>query len=472
MKNKKALSFCTAVFSIMLLSLSLFSVYKTGAVEDLNPAADKVEAEVKIEANFKNTVEGVFIDRDGEAITEYSEPGKAAVCLYPESFSSIIGYNSVTKAQSGLRKTLYTDLFDGGDDDVGATVQLTINANLQNRLYRLLEGIGSISIVNGSTGEVVAMASRRHPEIDYNVNKIDEFYTDADGSQKTYYDLYQSLDKFLLNSATTHDGSTGSCAKMMTTVALCDTGMEEFTIEDNGKALGFITNQHNAVYGHCDLPKALRHSVNTYFAKVGEALGYRLKKTFNQFSVGIPIETDFGIIRSNFSNGEEDAKLYASNAYGQGELEISPLHMASIAATIMNKGVQYKPYMIQSMSNDGEVIYNGMPEILNTVANEEAMEKAKDYLHKNAFQYDFYRHYSEDEVYIIAKTGTAEVASSVKNHIYFTFGIEFGGECYGVCIDRAEADQSSSSLKRTAKEVIDILMSEMPVPETEAHDDE
>lgn len=54
--------------------------------------------------------------------------------------------------------------------------------------------------------------------------------------------------------------------------------------------------------------------------------------------IGETIELDFTTIESKFLESAPSDFLIASNAYGQGELVVSPLNLAMTAGAIMNNG--------------------------------------------------------------------------------------------------------------------------------------
>ena len=439
--------------------LSSVCIYKTGLFDK--------KAEPVIEINPYDVYEGTFVDRNGIEITRLAdEPGKPAVCEYPESFSYIIGYNSDRIGLSGLRHTLQGFVFEGGKDNVGASVGLTLDASLQEKAYDLLEAtVGSLTVIDASTGEVLAMASRGDPYIDMNINEIDDVFEEPyiDDNGTSFSDrtkLYNSIDEFWYNRATLAEHPPGSCAKIITATALVKNGMEDLEYYDEGSELdGMITNFQGGVYGWVDLEDALNHSINTYFANAGLTLGaVRLKQTYKDFMIGEPIELDFTTLDSQFSNSGDYSKYnIASIAYGQGSLIMSPFHLAMCASAIMNDGVMMKPYMINQITNDEKSVYKGKAEVLNKVIDKSGAKTVRELLHSNAYYYGFYDYFDEEEVYIIAKTGTAETGGSA-DHTYFTAGVQIGDHVFGICIDNVYATQTGFSMKDKIISIIEDLL--------------
>lgn len=467
-KNKKLGAAIVSLVVALSVVICSVCIYGTGLISDINPEADEARITIEIDGIKKETIEGTFVDRSGEAITTSVEPGEAAIVNYPESFSPIIGYNSERMGTSHLRHELRSYLYDGGKDGVGATVQLTINASMQEKLYKLLDGhVGSISIINAETGEILAMVSRGDPKIGFDVNKIDDIYKQGETPEdvKYYSDLYNEVKEFYYNRATLAQDPPGSTAKVMTAVSLVENGKEDMVYYDEtGYYLGkTIHNYKYVAYGECDLKMALNQSINTYFANAGVELGgAKLKKTYKNFMVGESIELDFTTLNSTFIvDNQYSDFLIASNAYGQGELVMSPLHVAMMMGSIMNKGEMMKPYLIENITDDNKTVYKKNVETLSKVTDKDTCKKVKELLITNAEYYGFYDSFDKDDVTIIAKSGTADVADETKgNHIYYSVGVEFNGTPYGICIDRVNVPGASGELKSTVVDVIDILMSE------------
>ncbi len=421
-----------------------------------------------IDAGSGDVYEGVFIDRNGTGITRQADsPGEQAICEYPESFSYVVGYNSDRMGLSGLRDTLKNYIFDGGKDGIGAEVSLTLDASLQEKAYSLLDGtVGSLSVIDAFSGEVLAMASRGDPVTDLNINRIDDVfeepYIDENGdSFSDSMELYNSIGEFWYNRATLAEYPPGSCGKIITAAALVRYGMEDLEYYDEGSEMdGTITNFQGGVYGWVDLEDALNHSINTYFANAGLVLGgVRLKQAYRDFMVGEPVELDFTTLNSQFSeNGDLGKYNIASIAYGQGSLVMSPFHLAMCASAIMNDGMMMKPYMISQITNDGRECYRGGPEDLSRVIDEEGAETVRELLYSNAWYYGFYDgDFDENDVYIIAKTGTAETGG-LADHIYFTAGVRIGEHIFGICIDNVYATQTGFSMKDKVVSIIEDLL--------------
>ena len=95
-----------------------------------------------------------------------------------------------------------------------------------------------------------------------------------------------------------------------------------------------------------NLKNALIYSDNTYFAKVACRLGTDAYTSgldalgFNEsFSAG------FDFAASTYGSNMKDQVTLANSGYGQGDILISPLHLASIYSAFLNGGKMMKPYL-------------------------------------------------------------------------------------------------------------------------------
>ena len=459
--NKRKISLMVAVFGGFCFLFVCFILFSTGVIRGVNTEIDEERGKLISVEIEQSTIEGPITDRWGRAITSATVPGVRAEATDPECFSYLIGYNSLIYGKSGLRSQYYADLFNGGKDGEGAEIRLTIDAELQKKCYDLLDGyIGSVSVINAGTGEILALAARADAEVGYNVNAIDI----ADEEGNIPFNTYNKINAFWYNRAIMVQDPPGSTFKIVTAASLIENGMDDFEYDDEGyyEVNGAkIKNYGGNVYGYCTLKKALQYSVNSYFAAAGVKLGSRaLLDTANKYMIGVPVSLDFTQFTSKIDfSGLNNSFLIASTAYGQGNLAVSPLHLCMIVQSVMNDGVMLQPYLIAAITDDGETKYE--PSIegpLSETIGAENNEKLKDLMHNNAVnQYGFGDEYG----YVIAKTGTAEVdyygASNI-NHVYIALAADFGDNAYAICIDHAGVTNSTGQgLAEDAERILDYL---------------
>ncbi|WP_207428280.1 penicillin-binding protein 2 [Pedobacter sp. SYSU D00535] len=125
------------------------------------------------------------------------------------------------------------------------------------------------------------------------------------------------------------------------------------------------------VHGSVDLAQSLQYSCNTYYGYVYSNMidrsgmrpvnGYkRWREAVAKFNVGSRLDIDLPNERKGLLPTDElYTKRWKSDKWGsgfnislsigQGELGITPLQMANVAATVANRGFFYKPHLIKAI---------------------------------------------------------------------------------------------------------------------------
>jgi penicillin-binding protein A len=307
-------------------------------------------------------------------------------------FSDVVGYSTRTRNQSGLERS-YNDYLTGSNANLdtvfrsaidklrGATVTgndlvLTIKPGLQALSRRLLQGkCGAVVAIEPSTGRVLAMATSPS----YNPNLIETRFAQA---TRTTLPCGAPL----LNRATAGKYLPGSTFKMVTAAAALDTG--RFTpdspfydpgyCEEYGKQVRNAGNpEAPETFGNVNLTTGFEHSINSVFCNIGKALGagtvLRYAERFGFYSLP-PLETpenervesglyDHGrLFRPKHPDTQVDPGRLA---FGQERLQVTPLQMAMVAATIANHGISVRPRLIERIvSPAGKTITHLKPEQL------------------------------------------------------------------------------------------------------------
>lgn len=449
--HPKRTAFTCAVITFLVFLFSYQLIIGSGLIPGANKSVDQRTKRLENAANRRITVEGAFLDHNGDLITQAEEPGTPAVLLYDAPYAHIIGYNSNMYGTSGLRGRLYDNLYYGGKDGVGATVTLTTTNDLQQFCYdRLGANKGCIIVMNAETGALMAIASRSDAGLAYTVNDIDKNFSE-----------YASHNAFFLNPATTSENPGGSTFKAVTSTSLVENGMEHYVYDDLDGVFtvgsASIHNYGNAVYGAgVDLQKALNKSCNTYFASAGVAVNAKnLYDTATRFLYGQTIELDFATLKSTFDLGNlNDRSLVARTAFGQGKVTVSPLQVAMTMGAIMNDGVMMKPYILENITDDGKTILQASPAAASNATDKETARKMQGYLHNVALSYGF-----EEEVYgrVYAKTGTAD-QSNGRNCCYYLMGVETETGKYVILVNYSDTYGTSSNLKKAATDILAYLV--------------
>ena len=107
---------------------------------------------------------------------------------------------------------------------------------------------------------------------------------------------------------------------------------------------------------------------------------------------------------------------------GQGEVLVTPLHMAMIAGSVANGGMMMKPWLIQQITNStGSVTQSGAPTAYRQVLSASAASKIAEYMYETV-QSGTATRARIDGYTVCGKTGSAEVSDdkSVETNAWFT----------------------------------------------------
>lgn len=420
----------------------------------LKPDAAATRNAITYEAIEPYAIEGDILDRSGTLIMGNGSAGVGISADYPEnySFAWLLGYYSVSidgENRFGIRgNTSPYTLFTLDSNDHGAATRLTIDGGLQNYAWQTLLGgqEGSITVIDNDSGAILCLASQS--TIDYDVNDVSTLlYSDVPDSQ--------------FRRGTFENDPPGSTFKVVTAAAALqkaeeeDLGEDFFYYFDDGSYTPegddfTITNYGYFSYGDLDLETAMNSSVNCYFANLGIKVGQTaLQQMAENFLVGQDIEIPYlGTIHSRYDYGDGSPAYLAQAAFGQGNTEITPLHLAMIAQAIANRGEMLEPYVVDSIRLGRIPLYTHLRRKLNNCITVSVDEKLKAIMHSTAVGYGLDE---ESYGYVCAKTGTAECADG-RIHTYllgFTEDASF-------CISMNNSDVSSE-LYGVAQLLVDYL---------------
>jgi len=426
------------VLYIFIASIFVFTLLSgSGIIRGASPLCDmQVEAFMDV-LNRAQATEGAIVDMHGNAITTGAAPGRPAQLVYPEEFGFLVGYNCRRFARYGLRHGLDRYLNHMLDDnDTGATVRLTLSNALQIRAYEAIGNTaGSAIVIENSTGRVLALASRA--DIPFNPNMLD-----------AYMEIYNAHEGFFLPYGWTERTPPGSTFKLITAASALEHGFTagQLSFNDTGRidipGGSVIRNFNNSSFGQISLGCALMFSVNTYFANLALELGTeRLDATMRRFMLDSTLELDFATIRSSFDWGNGSLFYVAQTGFGQGRLQMTPLHLAMVIQSIANDGVMLAPHVISDITAGcGTVARRGSTSAIAETVSAGTAQILRSMMISTAHSYGLtYERFGV----VGAKTGTAELGSGY-NQVYlgaFT-------EEYTIILSRNYTTGTSSQLIR------------------------
>lgn len=277
-------------------------------------------------------------------------------------------YEDDLRGEKGMKIIVtYDDAEDGEeepkDDTIlaeksaedGEDITTTIDMDVQEAIYDSYDDdTGTAAAIDPKSGETLALISS--PAFDPN-----EFAYGV--SEDTYKELSDDDDKPLLNKFS-QTFAPGSAIKPITAAI----GLENDTIDpneeleikgkewSNGEGWGdYTVKRVSGENEHVDLSDAIVESDNIYFAKQAVDMGGdTFVEGLENFGFDEKLPFEYGIKESTASsNGSLDDEVLLANAgYGQGELEMSPLHLALAYTAILNDGDMLQPTLFKNEDTD------------------------------------------------------------------------------------------------------------------------
>ena len=293
-------------------------------------------------------------------------------------------------------------------------ITLTIDIDLQQSLYNEYQNDKSASVaLNPKTGEVLALVSTPS-------------YSNNDFVLGLSTDKWNALNNDVnqpLMSRYKQTYTPGSSMKPITAAI----GLETKAIDPN-KDLGakdkwqkdsswgnyYVTTLHGPSPNN--LKNAITYSDNVYFARSALNIGKdNLFKYYKNLKIGEKIPFELALNKSQYINKNQKAndQLIADSGYGQGQILMNPLQLASIYSAFVNIGSIYQPHIVQEQTKawiknvfSKETTKTIKEDLINVIAEE------------NGTGHAIYH----DNVVLAGKTGTAEIKQSQSD----TTGTELG----------------------------------------------
>lgn len=327
----------------------------------------------------------------------------------------------------------------------GHDLRLTVDMKLQQRAEMLLreylspEMAGSIIVLDPKTGYIQAMASA--PSFDPNL-----FSFPIDPSVWKYMNDPVNM-KPLTNRATEGRYPPGSTMKPFTaSMGLTDGKITTNTVFpyqiENNKWIpssdvwdwdNSAIKRMEATPGTLNLQNAITYSDNIFFAYTALKIG---RKQFYQHCLDLgftaPMKFDLPLTTSKITNtGSIDSlRMLADSGYGQGELLITPVQMASMFGALANGGDIMQPRLVESVchtegaryitdkTNPPEVWKEGVVAKKNLNILLPSLKRVADI----GTAKDINRYKNLKDYAICAKTGTAEIGNDKTREIAWLIG--------------------------------------------------
>ena len=297
--------------------------------------------------------------------------------VYEDELRGKDGVETITRNSDGvIVNTALTTV-----PEPGHTVQLTIDSEFQKAVDQALAknvewikntyadskqaNAGAVVVIDVKTGGVLAASN--YPSFDQNLYAAQYSEYSADENMPLFNRALQGL------------YTPGSTFKPAVAVAALDSGIiNRFsTVYCNGVYTYYDDYRPKCTrHGHSgniDVITAIKWSCNIFFYDVGRRLtsdvydAYAYKLGLAQ-RTGVEVSESLGrLTTKNDSNYKTSLDIQA--AIGQGNTVVTPIQLATYAATLANNGVRYRTHFVKAIldSNTGETLQETQPEVMDVV---------------------------------------------------------------------------------------------------------
>lgn len=378
----------------------------------------------------KNT-RGIIYSADMEKLAETVTDGEGKEYRdypYENLFAHVVGFS--TKGKAGIEAQANSYLINSniplsdkinneieGEKNPGDNVYTSLRTDLQKIASKSL-GVskGAVIVSNVKTGEILAMVSKP----DFNPNTIaedwDEYIEDKNSS-------------VLLNRATQGIYPPGSTFKIITTLAYLrehNGNYEDYVYNCQGSFKygdSKITCYHGTVHNEVDMIKSFAKSCNCSYANIGINADREIYRQIIEnlgFNQSLPVDFNYSKSKLNVDDSVSVEDMIQIS-FGQGSVQMTPLHLHLITNAIANGGTPMKPQIINKVeAATGELVKEFKPQSYQEfMTNQEA--DALKMLMTEVVQQGTAKKLKGLEYTAAGKTGSAEY-NKIKedSHAWFT----------------------------------------------------
>jgi peptidoglycan glycosyltransferase len=362
-------------------------------------------------------------------------------------------------------------------------LHLTLDARLQSAAARLLaaRGVGSVVVLDPKTGAVLAMAS--NPSFDPSVLAVNPAADRAEEDARI--DAYwkqlnaDNSGQPLLNRPTQGRYPPGSTYKTVTAVGVLqhpDEGQPNdihcFNTLDTEAGAPPVVNAVPDLYtltgDPSNLERVYAYSCNVAFAQYALRLGPDLMaETAAQFDIFEPraaprVYGGFTDLPTEASTLYKDPGFLnrraalAATGFGQGQLQVTPLQMAMVAAAIANDGWMMQPYLVDTVTRpDGSVLWSRGPRAIRRAMTAEIAAEMRKNM-RAGVEYGFGKSAQQVDpgvALVGGKSGTAENPNGAP-HAWFIALAPVDNPRYAVAVMVENGGEGSSVGARLAGDVL------------------
>lgn len=326
------------------------------------------------------------------------------------------------------------------------SIKLTIDWHIQNIVEKVIDNPkfnfdkGAVVIIENSTGDVAAMASRP----DYDRNSVSSYLGSKNGE--------------LFNRAVAAY-SPGSVFKIITAACILEENEKSevpiLKIDDNIFCKGYIkigdkifkcSSYKNGGHGMVNLESAFISSCNTYFIKAAIMLGMdKISEMAQRLGLGSKTNLsqqgiyDFsGFIppviqntpHANYSDGD-----MANIAIGQGSVSTTPLQLARLVSAISSGGILREVNITDSVINEkGNKIRNLRSDSSREIISDFVAKTLTNMMIKTVKEGTGKNAGENVKGGAGGKTGTAQTGGTKNSHAWFAGFFPAESPLYSVCV--------------------------------------
>lgn len=411
------------VFAIMTGYLIRFTLIDRNTV--VNHAYNAPRQEIVA----AQTIRGDIVAQDGTvlATTETIDGSEHRQYPYGSCFAHIVGYASngkmgiekstnmyLVSSDISLNDKLADDMAD--EKHMGNTVYTTLDVTLQKAAYDAL-GIydGAVVVTEAATGKVLAMVSK--PDFDPNAIASEwDSLIQNEGSS------------VLVNRATQGLYPPGSIFKIFTALEYMrehPNTYQSYTYQCTGRFTygeDSIRCYHGSQHGTVDFLTSFAKSCNSSFANIGMQLDRTaFAKTLETLNFNAEWDTQIAIKQSkaDMSALSPDSKVMQTSI-GQGDTQVTPLHMAMITGAVANGGKLMAPYVVERIeTSTGNTVQKYSEKEIAQVMTETEADALKQMMIA-VVESGTASRLKGLSYHVAGKTGSAEFNAKGDSHAWFT----------------------------------------------------
>lgn len=317
-----------------------------GATSHLTGYIQNITAEELEENKGKGYNANSVIGRVGlEKVYEERLKGKDGVEIY------------IQDANGNKKKTILNIEVENGED-----VKLTIDIDIQTKLYnQLKEDEGFFVVMHPKTGEILALVSTPS----YDANDFVLGISTEEWNELKNSDSNPMMTRYLQSwcPGSTFKPITGAIGLTTNTLSVDDEFSYTGSAWQKDSSWGSYEITTLTPYSEAkNLRNALIYSDNIYFGQATLKIGKdNFIQSLNKIKFNENIDFALQLIKSQYSNEESinSETLLADSGYGQGQILVNPIHMASIYSAFANDGNMIKPYLEYKENKEVEYLVEG-----------------------------------------------------------------------------------------------------------------